>query len=98
MAHLYKISEWETASGKWVCDDVEELTTSASKWYAPARVLGISPEDFVLLLIEKFKVSYINYYREQNFLVYWWNDRQACRDFKNYVNAVARKKQFIVGD
>ncbi len=98
MAHLYRMSEWETPTGKWMCNDVEELGTDAGKWWTAARVLGISTTDFVLLLINEFKVSHIKYLRDSNVLVYWWNDIAACRKFKNYINAIARKKQFIVGE
>ena len=97
MAHLYRMTEWETATGKWICNDVEELGTDAGKWYTPARLLKISYEDFILLLINDFKVDHIKYLRESNVLVYWWNDITTCRKFKNYINAIARKKQFIVG-
>ena len=57
MAHLYKVSEWQGASGKWYCNDVADLAGPSAKWYTPARMLGISLCDYVLLLKNEFKVS-----------------------------------------
>ena len=65
MAHLYKTQEWKSSSGKWYCNDTTELAGMASKWWAPARILGISLTDYVLLLKNKYRVCFLYCQRSQ---------------------------------
>ena len=98
MSHLYKETEWQTATGRWMCNDTTDLSANGGKWWVPARMLQISLVDYVKLLIEKFQVDYIRYIQDADVLIFWWKSQAAMRKYKNWINAEARKRNFYVGD
>ena len=93
---LYKLEEWQSGSGLWYCNCISSLTTNASKWYAPARVLGISPAEFVKLVIGKFGADKVSYNPESGFFYYAWTSQEKMRIYKNYINRIAREKNFQI--
>lgn len=97
MSHLYKASEWQSGSGKWHCIDTSDLVGGSAMWWLPCRILDLSPADFVKMLIEKYNAN-ITWMEEKNLLLWDWDaDKQLdMRKFKNMLNAVARKKQFMI--
>ncbi len=94
-----KFSEWENA-GRWYCADTSDLIHDSSAWWLPCRALGVSPADFVKLLAENFKCSHISWYPEtrtgNGILIYSWDNQSDMRKFKNYINKIARDKQFLI--
>ena len=94
MAHLYKASMWQGGSGYWYCGDIEDLGHDSGRWWIPARMLSISPSDYVRLLVEKFNVSVINFNYPRNFLYFAWKNEADCRKYKNWINAAARKANY----
>ena len=97
MAHLLQYSEWGSPSGDWYCNDISEIGRSqAGLWWAPARLLGLSLDEYVNLLIAKFKPDTIYYNQDTNVLVYSWKKQGDMRKFKRYINKMAREKNFIV--
>lgn len=93
---LYKVEEWQGASGIWYCNCLQSLNTNASCWYAPARVLGISPAEFIKLITEKYGADHIKYFPESGFFSYGWTNQEKMRKFKNTLNAEARKRNFLI--
>ena len=87
----FKLSEWQTASSKWYCNDTTNLNTEKAKWYYIPRKLGISLPSFVELLINKYKVDNISFNGET--LVYSWNaeNYRYCHTFVLEMNAKAKK-------
>lgn len=96
MAHLLKYSEWQGSSGVWYCNDVEDLANGSGRWWIPARMLGLSLDKYVEMLIKDFKVDSILYSQEKDVLIYSWNKQADMRKFKNWLNAAARKAQFYI--
>ena len=94
-AKLLRYSEWGEP-GAWYCNDVSDLCSVRALWWVPARMLGISPADYVQLLIEKFHPDSIKYFEDTNVLVYSWKNISDMRAFKNWINAEARKRNYIV--
>lgn len=92
---LLRYEEWG-AKGAWYCNDTSDLCSIRAKWWAPARMLNISPAEYVQLLIEKFHPDRISYHQERDVLVYSWKNINDCRKFKNWLNAEARKAKFII--
>lgn len=92
--HLLKYSEWQDACGYWNCNDVSTLVGASSRWWTPARMLGIAPSEFVELLVTKFKPDNISYSYEYDVLCYSWKSQAEMRKFKNWINAEARRHQF----
>lgn len=97
MAHLLRYEEYQSPSGVWYCNDTSEIGRSqAGIWWVPARMLNISLDEYVNMLITKFKVDNISYNKEKNVLIYSWKKQSDMRKFKNWLNAEARKKNFII--
>ena len=83
MAHLLKMSEWKTGTD-WHVADVNDLTHDSAGWWHPARMLNISLEDFVLLLINEYHATVQGWYPESNngkslLLFSWKNYSDAHR-------------------
>ena len=94
-AKLLKYVEWE-ANGSWMCNDTSDLCSIRAKWWAPARMLNISPAEYVELLVTKFKPDHIRYFEDADVLVFSWRSIVAMRAFKNWLNAQARKHNYIL--
>ena len=90
---LLKYTEWQGSSGLWYCNDVSDFTSKRGLWYVPARLLKISLDNFVEMLIKDFEVDYIAF---NEILIYGWYDQNKMRKFKNWINAEARKRNFII--
>ena len=93
---LWQCSEWQGASGVWYCNCLQSLTTNASCWYAPARILGISPAEFIKLIIGKYGADHVKYFPDSCFFSFGWTDQLKMRIFKNEINRVARTKNFQI--
>lgn len=97
MAHLYKTVEWQSGSGRWYVNDVQELCTVASRWWTPVRMLKMTPNDYVLMLRDKFKAGDFVYTAEKNVLIFSFDTQADARKYKNWINAQARKANYICG-
>ena len=95
MAHVYFMTEWEN-NGKWLCGDVSALAADSNKWWYPCVLLGITPVEFVKLLIDKYNVTDIHYEFKYDVLIYRFSSLADCRRFKNYINKQAREKNFVI--
>ena len=97
MAHLLRYEEWNIGE-QWYCGDHTEFPhkgSICSLWWAPARMLNMSLDDYVKMLIEEFKVDKIKYFEDTDVLVYSWSSQSQMRIFKNWINRKAREHQFI---
>lgn len=94
-AKLLRYSEWGEP-GSWQCNDVSDLCSVRALWWAPARMLNISPAEYAKLLIEKFHPDSIKYFQETDVLCYSWKKQADMRVFKNWLNAEARKRNYII--
>ena len=96
MARLLRYEPWDDGCGNYAVNDCTDLKSIRGLWWVPARMLNISPADFVKLLVERFKVDKIKYFQEEDVLIYSWSSLQRARDFKNWLNAEARKRNFML--
>lgn len=94
MARVLKYEPWEDGLGNYHVNDCTDLKSIRGLWWIPARMLGISPAEYVELLVTRFKVDKIQYNEEADVLIYSWRSLQRARDFKNWLNAEARKRKF----
>lgn len=90
---LLRYEEWQSGSGRWFCNDTSDLTSVRSLWYTPARMLEIPLDKFVEMLINDFQIDYITF---DKILIYGWNSQAKMRKFKNWINAEARKRNFVI--
>lgn len=94
MAHLYKASIWQGGSKLWYVSDIEDLGGHSGRWWVPCRILGISPADYAQLLIDEFKAN-VGYNEKKNFLHVSWEKESDARRYKNWINSMARKANYI---
>lgn len=101
MAKLYKISSFQSDSGKYhvICSD--QIGKVGNAWYFPARVLGISIPDFILLLKDKYNANLVGWTNSENsskplFLYYNWTSQKDVHKFVLDVNKEARMKKFLI--
>ena len=92
--HIMKYTEWESVSG-WHTGDVSDLAHNSNSWWYPARLLGISPMDFVLLLKEKYHAYNFRYFSESNLLLWEWT-KQDCHAFTLLINRESKKRNFFI--
>lgn len=95
MKHLYKMSEWQSPTGKWYCNDIEDLSGIAGLWWIPARLLNIPLVDFVSMLVYEYNAM-VSYNIERDVLIYSWDKQSEMRRFKNYINKKARETNFMI--
>lgn len=97
MAHLYKMSEWNNG-GTWYCNDTTEVGTLASKWWIPARMLKISPVEYVRIIAIDYKADVITYNKEKDVLVFGWRNEHygMMHKFLLWINRESRSRNFII--
>lgn len=92
---VYKMTEWESESG-WHCNDVSDLGHGSGYWWHAARACNMTPADFIKFLINNYHPDKISYHLGNNCLLYSWNSQVKMREFKNFVNAQARKNNYQI--
>lgn len=95
MTHILKYEEWNS-NGKWLCGDVSALAAGSNTWWYVPSMLGITPVEFVKLLIDKFNCNSIHYKFEKDVLIYSFSTLADVRKYKNYINKIAREKKFYI--
>ena len=96
MAHLYKTTVWQGASGNWYCNDIADLAGPSAKWWVPARVLGMKLTDFILLLKDSFNAIISKYNPDEDILIFYWNNQSDANKYKLWINSKAKKANFMV--
>lgn len=92
--HLYKMTCWSDNSGKWHCNDVSNLSGKSAKWYTPMRILELSVEDYISLLITKFHAEGFHYHPAAEYLGFHFIKEIDAKAFCSYVNKVACVKNY----
>ena len=90
------MTEWQSGTGKWLCGDVSALAAGSNLWWYVPRLLNISCTDYILLLKEKYNVTDFHFSIEKNVLIFSFNTLSDCRKFKNYINKIAKERNFII--
>ena len=93
---LLKYSEWESASGYWECNDVDDLGNGSGYWWHPARMMNISPAEYLKWVIDNFHPDRIDHSDDCSFVGFAWKSQSQMRLFKNKINALARQYNYQV--
>ena len=93
---LFELKEWQSTSGMWHCGHTASFPKETQLWVVPARILGISPAEFLKILIDKYKPDDIFHNDDCTFVSWSWKSQSQMREYKNWMNAEARKKNFQV--
>ena len=92
----YEAKIWQGQSGRWYCNDTSHIGAGSADWYIPARIMGISPAQFIEYLLKEFQPDYYYYDADKNFFSYSWASQSKANYFKLTINRIARDKNFQV--
>ena len=96
MAHLLKYDEWQDGCGQWHCNDTTDLGHGSSLWWLPAKMWNMTPAEYLKMVIEKFKPDHIYHSDDYSFVGWNWKNQTQMRVFKNWINAEARKHNYLI--
>ncbi len=92
--HLYQMTYWSEPNGTYHVNDVKNLCGRSAKWYTPMRILNLSIEEYIDLLINKFNAIKLFYYKPTDFLGFCFANKKDAHAFCAYVNKVAKKNNY----
>lgn len=58
------------------------------------RILNLTVEEYVHLLVDKFNVKALRYYAPTDFLTFGFETEKEAKAFCNYVNKEARRRNY----
>ena len=94
---LLKFVEWQSSgSEEWHCNDTSDLASIRGLWWVPARLLGMTPANYVKWLIENYKPDHISF--NNDVLLFSWDKSNYAimHKFVLYINKVSRDKKFLI--
>ena len=90
---IYKLNEWQSASGQWCVAHTDCM--KLNRWWIIPHALGISYEEYIHMLIEKYHASHIKFFTysdSRNSLLIFSFDKYAdAHRFLLDINKVFRK-------
>ncbi len=94
--HILKYSEWQSPTGKWYCNDVEDLAGISGLWWVPARMLEMELDEYIKWLIKEYQPDDIKF--TGKVLLFSWSKEHysKCHSFVLYINKIARSKRFYI--
>lgn len=96
---LYKATEWENG-GLWHAGDTSDLKNDSNAWYIPARLLGLSLEDWILKLKNEFNATGFYFAPAANngksVLTYHWKNYADCHRYVLWINRMARNHNWTI--
>ena len=93
--HILKYTEWQSMLG-WFAGDVLDLANGSNYWWYPARMLNMTPADYVAFLLKEFKPEHIDYLKSSNVLMFYWDEYPNCKKFCSFINKEAKKRKFYI--
>lgn len=98
--HLFKVSEWESASGHWYVADTSDLANDSAAWWIPARLLNLTLEDYIDLLVNTYNATIDGFYPESNkgksLLVFHWEQYNDAHKYFLWINRMARNGNWTI--
>ena len=91
--HLYQMTYWKGVK-YWHVNDVKNLTGRSAKWYTPMRILNLSIEEYINLLVNKFNAKGLSYYVLTDYLAFHFAKEKDAKAFCSYVNKKAKVSNY----
>lgn len=88
MGKIYKAVEWQSATGKWHCND-PDLITRGDQWLISAKILNMNITDFLVMMQNEYKAN-LHIKEDGTFAYCTWDNQVDMRKYKNWINAKAR--------
>lgn len=96
MKSLYVAEEWQSGSGAYYVSNLNDLGNNSGYWGHLLKIFQVDVDNLVKLLVNEFKVTYIEYCIETDVLIYHWDTLTAARKFKNALNKAARERKYFI--
>lgn len=93
MSHIYKASEWQNTDGTWHVADVTDLANDSAVWWIPALIFGVTQQQYLEMLVEKYHVSHLHFGK---ILIFSWNNYADAHKYLLDINKIARTKQIKI--
>lgn len=95
----YVASEWQIGR-KWYVADVSDLANNSSAWWIPARLLNLSLEDYITLLVDKYNATIDKWCPDNNdgksLLIFSWYNYTDAHRYKLDMNRIARNQKWTI--
>lgn len=92
---VYKEKEIQM-SNVWYSICFDHIGKRYQQWMVPCRILEISPAEYVKLLVEKFNAEVTYSEKYEPFLSRTWKNQLDAVKWRNYINNLARTKEFHI--
>jgi hypothetical protein len=66
----------------------------SAKWYTPMRILNLTVEEYVYLLVDKFNAKALRYYAPTDYFTFGFETEKEAKTFCNYVNKEAHRRNY----
>lgn len=95
---LLKYSEWQGGSGRWYCDDIDVLSKERNPWFLPARLLGLTPAQYLQWVIDNYSPDHFMHNADYSFVGWSWDHKNQgkMRKFKNKINSLAKEHNCFI--
>lgn len=93
----YKSVVWQSANNIWEVNDVASCGYgTAGKWYTQARILNLSPVEFVKVLDEKYHAVGFRYVEKTDYLAFHFTNEEDAKKYSKTLNSTAKKRGITV--
>lgn len=86
----FEMDIWQSGN-KWHIANVKGVGTITNKWWFPARMLNMSLEDYLSMLVT-YKSVNLDYSIETDTLVIAFDEERDARALKKQLNTLVRQK------
>lgn len=93
--HILKTTTWQSGN-RWYVGDVQDLGHGSGTWWYIPNCLGVSFEDYIYLLKDKYNAKIFPYHAKTNVLIFAFDDYSTANKFSKFVNKKARESHFLV--
>lgn len=93
MLHLLKYDYWGD-NNSWYCGDINQIGKLGNQWWLPARLLNLTLEKYVTLLISIFNAQIIGFNKQT--LLYKFKSEQDVKSFTSWLNKKAKQANFYI--
>lgn len=92
---LYRMTEWQSSTGRWHCNCIDNLSKDGGHWTHPARILKMPLEKYVEWVITKYH-PIVWHNKDCSCVFFEWEKQSDMRLFKNFINKKARECNYQI--
>ena len=97
-SRIYKLTEWQSASGRWHVAHVDQMRYN--HWWMLPHALGKSYEEYIQMLKEQYHASHFHFYtypdKRNSLLTFSFEEYKYAHQYLLDMNKVFRKKNWTI--